>query len=99
MYLLMRKCRNVKYVVIPNRSISKMVAQVGRKQALFGFCFDILPYNEDDCAAFENKERYIIGPCREKANAKDRRVGDFLQTALFKLCFLCYNTSIIAHTI
>ena len=46
-------------VVISNRYISKMVTQVGRKQALFEFYSDILTYDEENAASFESKELYI----------------------------------------
>ena len=46
-------------VVISNRYISKMVTQIGRKQALFEFYSDILTYDEEDSAEFESKELYI----------------------------------------
>lgn len=46
-------------VVISNRYISKMVTQIGRKQALFEFFSDILTYDEEDAEVYVSKELYI----------------------------------------
>lgn len=46
-------------VVISNRYISKMVTQIGRKQALFEFYSDILTYDEENSETYESKELYI----------------------------------------
>lgn len=46
-------------VVISNRYISKMVTQIGRKQALFEFYSDILTYDDAGTAAYRSKELYI----------------------------------------
>ena len=45
-------------VVISNRYISKMVTQIGRKQALFEFYSDILTYDDEDSESFDSKELY-----------------------------------------
>ena len=50
---------SVDNVVISNRYISKMVTQIGRKQALFEFYSDILTYDEEGTTEFESKELYI----------------------------------------
>ena len=50
---------SVDNVVISNRYISKMVTQIGRKQALFEFYSDILTYDEEGTVGFESKELYI----------------------------------------
>lgn len=50
---------SVDNVVISNRYISKMVTQIGRKQALFEFYSDILTYDEEGAIEFESKELYI----------------------------------------
>jgi hypothetical protein len=50
---------SVDNVVISNRYISKMVMQIGRKQALFEFYSDILTYDEEGVTVFESKELYI----------------------------------------
>lgn len=47
---------SVNNVVISNRYISKMIAQIGEVDALFDFYTDILSYDEDDV---ESKEIYI----------------------------------------
>ena len=47
---------SVNNVVISNRYISKMVTQIGRKQALYEFYKDILTYDEEGASAFESKE-------------------------------------------
>lgn len=46
-------------VVISNRYISKMVTQIGRKQALFEFYSDILTYDAENSDHYESKELYI----------------------------------------
>ena len=46
-------------VVISNRYISKMVTQIGRKQALFEFYSDILTYDEEGAASYNSKELYV----------------------------------------
>ena len=50
---------SVDNIVISNRYISKMVTQIGRKQALFEFYSDILTYDEEGAKAFDSKELYI----------------------------------------
>ena len=50
---------SVNNVVISNRYISKMVTQVGRKQALFEFYSDILTYDEEGSDTYTSKELYI----------------------------------------
>ena len=50
---------SVDNVVISNRYISKMVTQIGRKQALFEFYSDILTYDEKNSQQFKSKELYI----------------------------------------
>lgn len=50
---------SVNNVVISNRYVSKMVTQIGRKQALFEFYSDILTYDEEGVTEFESKELYI----------------------------------------
>lgn len=50
---------SVNNVVISNRYISKIVTQVGRKQALFEFYSDILTYDEVGAEKYESKEIYI----------------------------------------
>ena len=49
---------SVDNIVISNRYISKMVTQIGEKEALFEFYSDILTY-DDNNASFESKELYI----------------------------------------
>ena len=50
---------SVDNVVISNRYISKMVTQIGRKQALFEFYADILTYDEEGSDTYESKELYV----------------------------------------
>lgn len=50
---------SVDNVVISNRYISKMVTQIGRKQALFEFYSDILTYDEEGADSYKSKELYI----------------------------------------
>ena len=48
---------SVDNVVISNRYISKMITQIGEKEAIFEFYNDILTYDEDD-SSFDSKEIY-----------------------------------------
>lgn len=50
---------SVNNVVISNRYISKMITQIGEKEALFNFYTDILTYDSEDCDVYESKEVYI----------------------------------------
>ena len=50
---------SVDNVVISNRYISKMVTQIGRKQALYEFYTDILSYDSEGAETFTSKELYI----------------------------------------
>jgi hypothetical protein len=56
---------NVNNVVISNRYISKMITQIGEKDALFEFYSDILTYDEAGRDSYTSMELYI------------KRVGDF----------------------
>ena len=59
---------NVNNVVISNRYISKMITQIGSKEALFEFYSDILSYDKEDSDEYVSKELYI------------KRVGDYFKT-------------------
>lgn len=48
----------VNNVVISNRYISKMITQIGEKEAIFDFYTDILTYDTDISNGFESKEIY-----------------------------------------
>ena len=50
---------SVKNVVISNRYISKMITQIGEKDAIFNFYQDILVYDEDDEDEYDSKEIYV----------------------------------------
>ncbi|MBR3248238.1 MAG: hypothetical protein IKG03_07570 [Clostridiales bacterium] len=50
---------SVKNVVISNRYISKMITQIGEKDAIFDFFQDILVYDTDGDDGYESKEIYI----------------------------------------
>ena len=50
---------SVKNVVISNRYISKMITQIGEKDAIYNFFQDILVYDTDSEDGFESKEVYI----------------------------------------
>ena len=50
---------STKNIVISNRYISKMIMQVGEKEALFDFYTDILIYDDMDAEGFGSKEVYI----------------------------------------
>ena len=58
-------------IVISNRYISKMITQIGEKEAIYDFYYDILTYdNEEDTnsGSFESNELYI------------KSVGEFFRT-------------------
>lgn len=50
---------SVNNVVISNRYISKMITQIGEKEALFDFYNDILTYDDGNSDTYESKEVYI----------------------------------------
>lgn len=50
---------SVNNVVISNRYISKMITQIGEKEALFDFYTDILTYDDEESDTYESKEIYI----------------------------------------
>ena len=50
---------SVKNVVISNRYISKMITQIGEKDAIFDFYQDILVYDEDGDDSYQSKEIYV----------------------------------------
>ena len=49
---------SVNNVVISNRYISKMITQIGEKEALFDFYADILTYDTEEADTYESKEIY-----------------------------------------
>ena len=65
---------SVDNIVISNRYISKMITQIGEKDAMFNFYTDILAYDDDDEGGYQSKEIYakkvsrffrtIPAPCR-----------------------------------
>ena len=64
---------SVDNVVISNRYISKMITQIGEKEALFDFYTDILTYDTDDLK--ENKDEEA---CEKKYDSKEiyaKKVG------------------------
>ena len=50
---------SVKNVVISNRYISKMITQIGEKDAIFDFYQDILVYDENGEEGYDSKEIYV----------------------------------------
>ncbi len=50
---------SVNNVVISNRYISKMITQIGEKEAMFDFYSDILTYDEAGVQTYESKEVYV----------------------------------------
>ena len=50
---------SISNIVISNRYISKMITQIGEKEALFNFFEDILSYDEAGQSSYESKEIYI----------------------------------------
>ena len=50
---------SVNNIVISNRYISKMIAQISEKKTLFNFYNDILSYDEEGSESFDSKELYI----------------------------------------
>ena len=49
---------SVNNVVISNRYISKMITQIGEKEAIFDFYTDILTYDTDGATEYQSKEVY-----------------------------------------
>lgn len=49
---------SVNNVVISNRYISKMITQIGEKEAIFDFYTDILTYDDENVQEYESKEVY-----------------------------------------
>lgn len=49
---------SVNNVVISNRYISKMITQIGEKEAIFDFYTDILTYDDEYTTEYESKEVY-----------------------------------------
>ena len=50
---------SVRNVVISNRYISKMITQIGEKDAIFNFYNEILTYDDADAEVFDSEEIYI----------------------------------------
>lgn len=50
---------SVNNVVISNRYISKMITQIGEKEAIYDFYCDILTYDTDDSDGYDSKEIYL----------------------------------------
>ncbi|MCR4556338.1 MAG: hypothetical protein K5779_00755 [Saccharofermentans sp.] len=50
---------SVKNVVISNRYISKMITQIGEKDAIYDFYQDILVYDENGDESYQSKEIYV----------------------------------------
>lgn len=50
---------SINNIVISNRYISKMVTQIGEKEAIFNFYSDILTYDEEGGTIYESKELYV----------------------------------------
>lgn len=50
---------SVNNVVISNRYISKMITQIGEKEAIFNFYSDILTYDEEGATDYDSKEIYV----------------------------------------
>ncbi len=50
---------SVNNIVISNRYISKMVAQIGEKGSIYNFYNDILTYDEEGCDDYESNELYV----------------------------------------
>ena len=50
---------SVNNVVISNRYISKMITQIGEKEAIFDFYTDILTYDTESATEYESKEVYV----------------------------------------
>ena len=75
-----------KNVIISNRYISKMVAQISEKEEMFEFYSDILKYDDDITDGYESKELYV------------KRAGDFYaalppQCTAYELIRATYNAS------
>lgn len=49
---------SINNVVISNRYISKLITQIGEKEAIFDFYTDILTYDDENASTYESKEIY-----------------------------------------
>ena len=54
---------SVNNVVISNRYISKMITQIGEKEAIFDFYTDILTYDDENVDVYQSKEVYAKKVC------------------------------------
>jgi hypothetical protein len=54
---------SVNNVVISNRYISKMITQIGEREAIYDFYNDILTYDTQDAEEYDSKEMYIKKAC------------------------------------
>ncbi len=68
---------SVNNVVISNRYISKMITQIGEKEALFDFYTDILTYDTEDSEGYQSKEIYtkkvnrLFNECPKSCTAQE----------------------------
>lgn len=71
---------SVKNVVISNRYVSKMMAQICEKEALYDFYRDILTYDDEEAGEQKSKEVYIKKVSHYFAKTPDKcTVGEFIR--------------------
>ncbi|MCR5703997.1 MAG: hypothetical protein K6G85_05190 [Eubacterium sp.] len=77
---------SVNNVIISNRYISKMITQIGEKDALFELYSDLLTYDEENANAFESKELYVkkVGRFFEKGSIPGKCSPAELMRAVFE---------------
>lgn len=75
---------SVNNVVISNRYISKMITQIGEKEALFIFYSDILTYDEGEEDVYDSKEIYIKKVRRFFTEVPEHTTADKFIRAVYK---------------
>lgn len=75
---------SVNNVVISNRYISKMIMQIGEKEALFDFYTDILTYDTDVSEGYQSKEIYTKKINRFFNSTPKKCTADELIRAVYK---------------
>lgn len=74
---------SVNNVVISNRYISKMITQIGEKEALFDFYTDILTYDDDGEDTYDSKEIYVKKVSRYFADVPKETTADQFIRAVY----------------
>ncbi len=74
---------SVNNVVISNRYISKMIIQIGEKDAMYDFYTDILSYDDEDSGEFDSKEIYAKKVCNFFDEIPEKCTAQELVRAVF----------------